>query len=173
MTALTLPLLAAAALAPAQVASDLPGLFVGACMDGSVSLSGWRGREAPYEALPAGLRKSFGQPASAKVYELESGGKVYLYVLDYEQGGSNPDKVCGLAARTLSRSAAADAMNVRIEGVSRGQASGTISQWYRPQDGYIALVTSESGFTVLQVTWLTDKQKEQALRAMRPLGGSQ
>ena len=158
---------ASAAFVQAQP-GDLPGVFVAACLDGGARLSASQAAAASYHDLPLSLRERLGSPASGQVWKLSAPGRAYLYILNYQpRRGVNP-KVCGLASDSMDLNAAADSMELRIAGsVTPNRLRGT--EWLMPQDGYMAVATTADKFSVVQVNWLSEEQRAEALESLRNL----
>jgi hypothetical protein len=140
-------------------ALGLPGVFEATCLDGQARLAA---TPIAFTQLPPSLQSSLGQPASSKVWQLNSSGHSYLYMLDYSDGPGVSPKICGLASDAMDLSTATNALGARIAGgVERsGQRS---AQWLNAQDGYMATATTAGPFKVLQISWLSDAQKAAAM----------
>jgi hypothetical protein len=147
----------------------LVGTFAAACLDGSVNLGPNQASKMEFKDLPAPLRKRLGKPKSGQVWQLNSPGRAYLYVLDYEPGRKTSRMICGVASDELPLNTSIAALRVRFGGATlRGSPLNT--EWMFPEDGYFAAATSTGTFNVLQVRWLSDKQKRRALHEFRSIG---
>lgn len=158
---------ASVASAPAQPSvHSLSDVFVAACLDGGVRLSAGQATAVRFDDLPSTLRERLGSPASGQVWQLTGPGRAYLYILNYQpQRAINP-KICGLASDNMDLNAAADALDVRISGsVHSGRLRAT--EWLMPRDGYTAVATTADKFNVVQVNWLNDEQRAEALNSLR------
>jgi hypothetical protein len=165
---LALPLLSLSAAAPASPSADqLAQIFVGACLDGQISLSGIEASRV--STLPPELQEKLGTPISANVWRLETGEPSFLYVLEFKPGGRHDTKICGLASPTMSVRAATDAVDQRATGsVGENGVQGT--QWLMPKDGYVATVTKTGDYTVAQVNWLSDRVRASLLKQVGQVG---
>ncbi len=147
--------------------SDLSGLFQATCLDGQARLRANEVTAISFDQLPSGLRTSLGQPASAKVFRLNSSGSSYLYLLDYQGGPGVSPKVCGVASDADLKTAG-DALEMRLTGtVSRDRLH--TAQWLNPKDGYVATATKAAAFNVLQISWMSDADREAALVQVQSL----
>jgi len=164
-------IIAAAAQASAAAAvqpSGLSGLFEATCLDGQARLRAGEVTPISFDQLPDGLRNQLGRPASAKVWQLNSSGHSYLYLLDYEAGPGVSPKVCGLASDGGDFASAGDALEMRMTGnVSRDRARS--AQWMNAKDGYVATATTAAAFKVLQISWMSDSDRETALVQVQSL----
>lgn len=156
--------LAAAALLNAAAAQSListdqlPNLFIAACFDGSVRMSGGDATPIPFSELPAALRRRLGSPSTAKVWKLRGGDPSYLYLLDYA-GRSNP-KICGVAAENMALRSASAVVETRLYGRPASAELAKSTEWLNVAQGYKALATRAGGYTILQVNWLAPKLAE-------------
>lgn len=142
--------------------SDLPGLFQATCLDGQAKLRANEVTPISFAQLPSGLRERLGQPASAKVWQLNASGRSYLYLLDYQAGPGISPKICGLASDAMDLRTAADALEMRVTGsVTRNKLRS--AQWLNAKDGYIATATTASTFNVLQISWMSDADRAASL----------
>ncbi|HEX6661993.1 MAG TPA: hypothetical protein VF067_09015 [Sphingomicrobium sp.] len=149
-------------------ATDLSGLFQATCLDGQARLRANDVTSISFDQLPSGLRDKLGRPASGKVWQLNSSGHSYLYLLDYQAGPGISPKVCGLASDTMDLRTAGDALEMRVTGsVSRDRVYS--AQWLNPTDGYVATATKAAPFSVLQISWMSDADREAALVQMEAL----
>jgi hypothetical protein len=171
---MVIPLVIAAAAqieaaAPPLPAEELPQVFMSACLDGMAKLSAGQAFPVRFDELPAALQSRLGKPAGGKIWKLNSAGSSFLYVLDYERGPGVHPKLCGLASNEMRLNPAADALERRMTGsVTSNKLRG--SEWWRPEDGYVAAATTAGRFNVLQITWLNDVTRRAALNEMRVLG---
>jgi hypothetical protein len=151
---------AAQASAPA-VQPDNLGVFQATCLDGQAKLHAGEVSPLSFDQLPTALRESLGRPASGKVWQLNSAGKSYLYMLDYNSAPGVSPKVCGLASDSIDLKTAAAMLEVRITGnVGRNRARS--AQWLNATDGYVATATTASNLKVLQISWMSDIDKAAA-----------
>lgn len=146
----------------------LPEVFVAACLNGGARLSARQAETVSFEDLPSSLRERLGVPTSGQVWQLNGPGRAFLYILNYEpRPGVNP-KICGLAADSMDLDAAADALEARIAGgVRPKRLRGT--EWLMPQDGYTAVATTADEFNVVQINWLSEEQRAEALESISNL----
>ena len=163
-------LASAIALPAGEVPTEqLVGTFAAACLDGSVNLTPNQASKMEFKGLPAPLRKRLGKPKSGQVWQLNSPGRAYLYVLNYEPGRKTSRMICGVASDVLPLHTSVAALRARFGGATlRGSPANT--EWMFPEDGYFATATSTGTFRVLQVRWLSDEQKRLALREFRSIG---
>jgi hypothetical protein len=169
-TAIAVFLASAIASPAAEIPPEqLVGTFAAACLDGSVNLAPNQASKMAFSELPAPLRKRLGKPKSGQVWQLNSPGRAYLYVLDYEPGRKTSRMICGVASDELPLHTSVEALRVRFGGATlRGSPANT--EWMFPEDGYFAAATSTGTFNVLQVRWLSDEQKRLVLREFRSIG---
>lgn len=158
----------ASAVAGVEV-SNLPGVFAATCLDGQARLSARDVTKIAFGDLPSSLREQLGGPASGDVWRLNTAGSSYLYVLNYAPGpGMNP-KICGLASDEMSIDSASELLEHRLAGGSyKGGARAT--EWFRVEDGYVALATKAGRFSVAQVNWLSDQERAAVLVEQKTLG---
>jgi hypothetical protein len=133
----------------------LPDLFVSACLDGQARLSPGSAEAVSFDALPQDLQRKLGRPASAQVWRLNSGGRAYLYVLNYAPGQNTTPRICGLASDAMDYNSAADLVERRVTGEVEPRTERSV-QWLDVHGGYKALATTAGDFKVLQVNWLSD-----------------
>jgi len=160
VASLAVLLASSGALPPAQpLASDLPQLFVAACLDGKASMSPGEASAVGFDGLPAELQQRLGKPNSAKVWRLNDAGRAYLYILDYQPQGSQTPRICGLASDAMNYGRAADTVEKRVMGAVYPRSTQSI-QWLDPKGGYNAIATTAGDFKVLQINWLSDEQRQ-------------
>jgi len=147
----------------ATYADSLENIFISACLDGSVRL-GEQGAEAiQFDALPKTLKAKLAKPSKAQVWRLQSPGRSYLYMMEYNDPDLSP-KVCGVASDQLKIAPAADAVAYRLN-ASQGLGPGAVTtEWHFPEQGYFALASRIHEFTVLQVNHMSEIQRKEALR---------
>jgi hypothetical protein len=139
--------------------STLPGLFEAACLDGQARLGAGDVTPISFEQLPAKLQKQLGRPASGKVWQLNSSGHSYLYLLNYnDERGASP-KICGLASDSMDLKSAGDSLEMRMTG-SVSASRTRSAQWLNPKDGYVATATTADAFKVLQISWMSTADRE-------------
>jgi hypothetical protein len=153
-----------AASAPATAVSptNLTGVFQATCLDGQAKFRANELSAISFDQLPETLRDSLGRPSSGKVWQLNTGGRSYLYMLDYDAArpGVSP-KVCGLASDSIDLKAAGDALEARLTGnVERNRPRS--AQWLNAKDGYVATATSAAALSVLQISWMSEADKAAA-----------
>ena len=142
--------------------SDLSGLFQATCLDGQARLRANEVTAISFEQLPSGLRESLGRPSSGKVWQLDTAGRSYLYLLDYPAAPGNSPKICGIASDAMDLKTAGDALEMRVTGsISRDRMRS--AQWLNPNDGYVAMATTAAAFNVLQISWMSDADRAAAL----------
>lgn len=152
---------AASTAAPAVPATNLTGVFQATCLDGQAKFRADELSPISFDQLPAGLRDSLGRPASGKIWQLNSGGQSYLYMLDYEARPGVSPKVCGVASDAIDLKSAGDALEARITGnVERNRPHS--AQWLNARDGYVATATSAAALSVLQISWMSEADKADA-----------
>jgi hypothetical protein len=157
--------LQSAATQPMPNANALESLFFSACLNGSAKLD-QRAIPISFDAMPALLRRKLGTPSTGKVWKFEGKGDAYFYTLQYTHPGMTPN-VCGVASDNLPFNSAADAVALRI-GASRYREPGSVTtEWWHPDAGYMALASKVQRYTVLQVNWLSEKQRKRAAAAHR------
>ena len=152
----------------AQIAY-LPGVFESTCLDGQAKLSAAEVTVSSFDQLPASLRESLGRPESGNVWRLNNGGDSYLYVLNYPAGPGVSPKICGLASDTMDLRTASDALSARVAGGADRNTSGRSAQWLNARDGYIATATTTAKLKVLQISWMSDVDKERAMAQIEQL----
>ncbi len=146
---------------PAAAAVQSPreaSIFMAACLDGKAGFAPGDVTAIAFGQLPAALRKRLGKPSSSQVWQLNSPGHHYLYVLDYPPRRKVDSKVCGLASDTMSLDDAADAVQMRIAG-NVYRARGQTLQLLMPKDGYTAISTKAGEFGILQINWLNEADR--------------
>ena len=142
--------------------TDLSGLFQATCLDGQARLRASEVTSISFDQLPSGLRDQLGRPASAKIWQLNSSGHSYLYLLEFPAMPGMSPKICGIASDAMDLKPAGDALEMRVTGsISRDRMRST--QWLNPKDGYVATATTASTFKVLQISWMNDADREAAL----------
>jgi len=152
-----------ATVAPSAYADSLENIFISACLDGSVKLSEQGAQPIQFEALPKTLRSKLAKPSKARVWQLQSAGHSYLYMMEYEDRHLSP-KVCGVASDQLKIAPAAEAVAYRLN-ASQGLGEGAVAtEWHFPEQGYFALALRIHGYTVLQVNQMSEAQRKEALR---------
>lgn len=153
-------LLMSSALAADVQAANLPGVFEATCLDGHARLAASQVSPISFDQLPPSLQKELGKPASGSVWRLNTTGRAYLYVLNYEAGAGGSPKICGLAADGMDLNAATDVLGARLGRVDRPK--GQSVQWLSASDGYVATATAAEPFNVLQINWLSEADKAAA-----------
>jgi hypothetical protein len=139
--------------------SSLPGLFEAACLDGQAKLGAGDVTQISFDQLPAKLQKQLGRPASGKIWQLNSGGHSYLYLLSYNDARGTSPKICGLASDAMDLKAAGDSLEMRMTGsVSPNRTRS--AQWLNTRDGYVATATTADAFKVLQISWMSTVDRE-------------
>ena len=147
-------------------ATELPQIFEAACLDGQAKLSPGTAAPVSFDALPHELQQSLGKPASGQVWRLNGPGRAFLYLLTYEPNPNTNPRICGLASDTMDYASAADAVEMRVTGAVHPKTMRT-TEWLNAQSGYSALATTTGDFKVLQVNWLSDAQRAEALKALQ------
>lgn len=160
---------AQASLAASVEVSNLPGVFAATCLDGAARLSARDVTKINFGDLPESLRNKLDGPNSGDVWRLNTGGRSYLYVLNYVEGPGVSPKICGLASDEMSLDTAADLLDLRLAGGTTPERARA-TQWIQAEDGYVAVATRTGSFNVVQVNWLSDKEKAAALAAKRSTG---
>src|SRR5215813_9506517 len=126
-------IVAASAQASAADYGPLPGLFEATCLDGQAKLRTGEVTQISFDQLPESLRKSLGRPASGQIWQLNSSGHSYLYLLNYNDARGVSPKVCGLASDSMDLRTAGDALEVRMTGsVSPNRTRS--AQWLNAKD---------------------------------------
>lgn len=157
LLSLAAAVLANTAATPVQMSSsELPALFIAACLDGSASAASATPIE--FDALPSGLRSRLGHPSTAKVWQLRAPGGAYLYSLTYTDRGWGP-KVCGVASEDMALQPASAAVEAHLRGTSSAGSYKPV-EWVDPKGGYRALAMRAGGFTILQINTLNENQPE-------------
>jgi hypothetical protein len=156
-------LLNAAAAQPGTFAGGLQNLFFSACFDGSVQLTANDAETVQFDSLPSNLRRKLGTPNEAQVWKLRTSGNSYLYMLKFDDRNMSP-RVCGLASDNLPIRPAADAVAYRLNASRDIEPQAVTREWWLADQGYMALATRVRDYTVLQVNWLSDAQRKEALR---------
>ena len=141
--------------------SDVPAMFQATCLDGQARLRSSEVSPISFDQLPPALKQSLGQPASGKVWQINSAGRSYLYLLDYNAAPGVSPKVCGVASETMDLKTAGDMLEARITG-SVGRNRGRSAQWLNAKDGYVATATTASSLNVLQISWMSDTDRAAA-----------
>ena len=155
-------ILAGSAQAPvAREVTDLSGVFQATCLDGAAKLRANEVTQISFDQLPSSLREQLGRPASGKIWALNASGHSYLYLLDYQAAPGVSPKVCGLASDTMELNPAADALEKRVTGNVSGDRVRS-AQWLNAKDGYVATATTAAAFKVLQISWMSDADREAA-----------
>lgn len=161
-----------AAMSPAspQLPPDqLQDIFVAACLDGQARLAEGEASAVAFADLPSALRQRLGRPSSGNVWQLNAPGRAYLYVLNYEPGPGTSPTICGLASDRMPLGAAADTLELRVAGRVYEKSNRT-TQWMRPQDGYVATATTAAEFNVVQLNWLSEADRAEAIKELRREG---
>lgn len=157
LLSLVAAVLASGAGAPDRMtSSDLPALFIAACLDGRAS--GASATPIEFSALPSELRTHLGNPRTAKVWQLRAPGGAYLYSLTYTERGWGP-KTCGVASEDMAIQPASAAVETRLRGVPSA-GSYKPMEWVDPKGAYRALSVRAGGFTILQINTLNENQAE-------------
>jgi hypothetical protein len=146
--------------------SQLPRLFISACLDGEARLSPGDASAMSFNQLPRELQERLRAPASSHIWRLNVPGNSFLYILNYPAGPDTSPKICGLASDQLDYAAATDAVQVRVTGEDYPKTSGSL-QWTDPKAGYVAITTQADGFKVLQINWLSEQQRARAISKYR------
>lgn len=136
-------------------AAELPSLFVAACLDGQATLSPGEASVVGFDGLPRELQQRLGKPDSAQVWRLSSGGRAFLYILDYQTAPKGSPRICGVASDEMNYTSAADLVEKRVIGTVYPRTTRSI-EWSDPNGGYNALATTAGSFKVLQINWLSD-----------------
>ena len=168
ITPLVTLLLAAAVQPAADPTTQMTKLFEAACLNGQAKLGPDAAAPAGFEALPHDLRYYLGKPTSAQVWRLSGSGSAFLYLLEYAGDPNANPRVCGVASDKMSRSAAADAMQLLLTGGPNSKETPT-TEWLSVQNGYRAFATREGKFKVVQINWLSEAQKQAAAKTFKSL----
>jgi hypothetical protein len=147
--------------------TQLPDLFVAACLDGKATLAPGEAAAVGFNGLPEDLQKRLGKPNSAQVWRLNGGGQAYLYVLDYAPAPHTSPRVCGVASDAMNYSSAADLVEQRVTGAVYPRTTPSI-EWLDPKGGYNALATTAGSFKILQINWLSDEQRRIVANGYQP-----
>jgi len=154
----------ASVLAAADVGpSELSGIFQSACLDGEAKLSPGSAVAVSFDSLPDQLRSRLGNPASTKVWRINTEGSAFLYLVEYPAGSGPNSRVCGLASEDMDSHDAIDTIERRVTGKASHDYQPSM-QWLSPQAGYRAVVTSAGKFKIAQVNWLSDAQRDAAMK---------
>jgi hypothetical protein len=157
-------LLNGASAIPASVGpSELSGIFQSACLDGEAKLSPGSAAPVSLDALPDELRGRLGNPASTKIWRINTEGNAFLYLAEYPAGSSPNSHVCGLASEEMDSHDAVDTIEKRVTGKASHDYQPSM-QWLSPQAGYRAVVTSAGKFKIAQINWLSDAQRDAAMK---------
>jgi hypothetical protein len=148
---------------PEVVPSQLSEIFQSACLDGEAKLPNGSAVPVAFEALPDELRGRLGSPASTKVWKINTEGSAFLYLAEYAAGSSPNSRVCGLASEDMDSHEAIDTIEQRVVGKASRDYQPSM-QWLSPQAGYRAVVTSAGKFKIAQVNWLSDAQRDAAMK---------
>lgn len=143
--------------------SQLPQLFVSACLDGKAELSRSDATPAKFSDLPRDLQQRLSRPSSAQIWRLESPGTAYLYVLDYGSRSEANPRICGVASDEMDYSSAADTVEKRVMGQVYPRTASRI-EWTDAHGGYTAMATTAGKFTLIQVKILSAAQQAAALK---------
>jgi hypothetical protein len=154
-----------AAIPPSPSANALESLFLSACLNGSAKLD-QNATPVAFDSMPALLRRRLGTPSTGKVWKLEGPGEAYFYSLQFTAPEMTPN-VCGVASDNLSFDSAADAVALRIGAASDREPGTVTTEWWHPEAGYMALASKVQRYTVLQVNWLSEKQRKRAAAQYR------
>ncbi|HWI77451.1 MAG TPA: hypothetical protein VNS53_10275 [Sphingomicrobium sp.] len=160
VTALVAALLGGGSMLPEKgiAASDLPAIFVSACLDGEAKLTPTEALSITYNDLPKTLRKRIRKPASSQIWRLNVPGRAFLYVMEYPPGRKTNPRVCGLASDEMNYSEAIELVERRVTGDAHSE-TGRSMQWIDPKGGYVATATTAGEFKILQTDLLSDAQK--------------
>jgi len=151
------------AAAPSPLYADsLENIFISACLDGSVNLGEQGAQPIQFDALPKTLKQQLANPTKAQVWQLQSPGHSYLYMMEYEGKNRSP-KICGVASDQLKIAPAIDAVAYRLN-ASAAEPGAVTTEWHFPEQGYVALASRVREYTVLQVNQMSELQRKEALR---------
>jgi len=151
------------AAAPSPLYADsLENVFIAACLDGRVNLGEQGAQSIQFDALPKTLKQQLANPAKAQVWQLQSPGHSYLYMIEYEGKNRSP-KICGVASDQLKITPAINAVAYRLN-ASTAEPGAVTTEWHLPEQGYIALASRVREYTVLQVNQMSDFERKEALR---------
>ena len=154
---------ASVAATPELVPSQLSEIFQSACLDGEARLAEGSAVPVDFHDLPDELRGRLGSPASSKVWKINTEGSAFLYLVEYPAGSSPNSHVCGLASELMDSHEAVDTIEKRVTGKASHDYQPSM-QWLSPQAGYRAVVTSAGKFKIAQIDWLTDAQRNAAMK---------
>lgn len=144
-------------------ANSLESIFISACLDGSVRLGQQDAQPVQFDNLPKALKAKLGHPDRTQVWRLQSPGRSYLYMVEYDDRDLSP-KVCGLASDQLKITPATDAIASRLNASAGLGDRRATTEWHFPEQGYYALASRVHEYTVLQVNQMSDFQRREALR---------
>ena len=144
---------------PEPHSMNLSGLFVAACLDGEARLPAGEVAKIAFDEVPSALKQRLRHPASGDIWRVRS-SQSYLYMLDYKDTPGDSPKICGLASDNLDLPVAVQTLNLRLSGGGSLQQAVRSMQWVNAKDGYIVTATRASGFDVLQVNWLGEKERK-------------
>jgi len=117
------------AAAPSPLYADsLENVFIAACLDGRVNLGEQGAQSIQFDALPKTLKQQLANPAKAQVWQLQSPGHSYLYMIEYEGKNRSP-KICGVASDQLKITPAINARS-RSTWASRSIIEAMTTIWY-------------------------------------------
>ena len=161
MNTLMVAVVASALCVQASVASAAPAsqdLFFSACLEGEARLSKGDVTEVGFAGLPESVRQKYRVPQTARVWRIAS-EDTFLYLFDMSDGHGNTNKICGVASKEMERNALTLAIDVRLAG-STEQTPRRSTQWLRPTDGFVVTVTTAKRYTVAQVDWLSERDRQ-------------
>lgn len=159
VTALVAALLSASTLTQTEVAaSDLPAVFVSACLDGTVKLTPADATPIGFNELPGELRDRLGKPASSQVWRLHGPVRAFLYVIENRPSRRTSPRVCGIASDDMDYGTAKVVVEKRVLGDVYSE-TGMSMQWIDAKHGYIVTVTTAGEFKILQTDLLGDPQR--------------
>ena len=145
---------------------DLPRIFMEACLEGETRLSPGQVTPVAFQDIPKSLRDRLGRANQGKVWRLNASGRAYLYMLSEQASGA---RVCGLASDRMPLNPARAALEKRVDTeVTPDQLRTTV--WWRPEDGYVAIATTAAKFNVLQIKWLSERERRLVLEELRYTG---
>jgi hypothetical protein len=168
IASLVMLLLPAAVQPSVDPTTEMTRLFEAACLNGQAKLSPGDAAPAGFEALPRDLRYYLGKPSSAQVWRLGGSGSAFLYLLQYSGDPNANPRICGVASDRMSRSAAADAMQLLLTGGPNSKDAPT-TEWLSVQNGYRAFAAREGKFKVVQINWLSEAQRQAAAKSFKNL----
>ena len=159
VTALVAALLSGSILPQTAVAaSNLPAVFISACLNGTVKLTPSEATPMAFSELPRDLQHRLGKPASSRVWRLDSPGHAFLYVIENRATRRTSPRVCGVAADDMDYAAAKGLVEKRVVGDVYSE-TGMSMQWIDSKRGYIVTVTTAGEFKILQTDLLSDQQR--------------